>query len=186
MENEIKKKKTFPLAVVISVWIVLILVIIAIAIYIVMPTPKKTAIAAMNCLAKGESYKFSQYTANDVSYFDFVGIHIISFKVLSASSGMVKHEVNLVKYDVIDTDESFKSTKEFYSRQYPDYVVIVNTADEYVLQSPTKNIEQTILYMDVEYSDIMGNIKRVGAYVTVEPETPGKHDYIVTDITGIY
>ena len=186
MENE--KKQVKKIYVVIAVFILAVLTAVGVFVagYITTPTPKKTAIAAMNCLAKGESYKFSQYTANDVSYFDFVGIHIISFKVLSASSGMVKHEVNVVKYDVIDTDESFENTKEFYSRQYPDYVVIVDTADEYVLQSPTENIEQTLFYMDVEYSDITGDVKRVGAYVTVEPETPGKHDYVVTEITGIY
>lgn len=185
MENE--KKQVKKIYVVIAVFILAVLTAVGVFVagYITTPTPKKTALAAMECLAKGETVKFSQLTSDNLSHRDFFGIHIISYKILSESSGMVKHEVAITRYEG-STDTNWDDTKNVYRREYPDYVAVVDTANEYVLQSPTENIEQTLFYMDVEYSDITGDVKRVGAYVTVEPETPGKHDYVVTEITGIY
>lgn len=130
-----------------------------------------------------EMGNMSSYSSTDF-ILDYVGINIISYEIKSESEGKVKHKVSIEKYG--GDDEEFEFRKKINKSLYPDYDIVTDTDDLFVLQSKTENITQSIIIMDVEYSDISGETKRNSVYIVIEPKKPDSEELIVTEIVGLY
>ena len=134
--------------------------------------------------AKDMANKFMQYFKEEDFYemgnISSNGINIINYEVKSVSEGMVKHRVSVYNRN----DDNYEFNKEIEKTLYPDYEVIRDDESAFILQSKTENILQSIVIMDVEYSNLQGDVKRNSVYVVVEPKKPDSEELMVTEITG--
>lgn len=144
--------------------------------------------------AKDMANKFMQYFKEEDFYemgnissygsaeliLSYNGINIINYEVKSVSEGMVKHRVSVYNRN----DDDYEFNKKIKKTLYPDYEVIRDDESAFILQSKTENILQSIVIMDVEYSNLQGDVKRNSVYVVVEPKKPDSEELMVTEITG--
>lgn len=123
-------------------------------------------------------------TANLIN--EYVGINIINYSVKSVSDKhIIKHDIVVYNSDDATMAAIENELKKLYRETYPDYTVVKDTPEEWVLQSNEGILNEYTVIMDVEYSNIMGDTKRNSVTVTIAQDKPDSDKYIVTKIIGI-
>lgn len=117
---------------------------------------------------------------------EYAGINIINYSVKSVSNERkIKHELIVYGSDDATVNALRNEMKKTYIELYPDYSVVKDTSEEWILQSSEEILSEYTVTMDVEYSNILGDTKRNSVTVEVAQEKPDSDKYIVAKIIGI-
>lgn len=143
---------------------------------------------------KAEDYNGLQRVTSDHSvYTDFLTINVTDYSRKSVSDEYkVKHVLSVEKIkpsDSVDKDTSesiFNNLRSAYKNKYPDYEVVTDTANEFVIQSKERILSEYTVVYDVKYSNVFGNEKRNSLTLTITQKEPDSDTYLVTDAYGIY
>ncbi len=129
----------------------------------------------------------SNYYADELIY-EYVGINIIDYSVKSIDEYKVKHTIEIHKGDLLDDEaetEYFNSRKKHNTLCYPDYNVLIDDETNWVIQSEEDVLPEYIIKFDVEYSDLVGDVKRNSVALTITQKEPESDKFVVSEMIGI-
>lgn len=146
----------------------------------------------MKCL-KAEDYNgLDRVTSTHTVYSDMMTINVFDYSRKSVSDEhKVKHVISVERIkasgsnDNFSYDDMFNNQKSAYKKKYPDYEVVTDTEDEFVIQSNESVLSEYTIVYDVKYSNVFGNEKRNSLTLTVMQEKPNSDKYVVTEAFGI-
>lgn len=148
---------------------------------------KNTANDFMKYLKEESFYDLSTVSSYSiVELIDmFTGINVIEYSVKSVSDEhKTWHTCTTQRSE--DNPDWFEDDKEVFGWSYPDYEVIIDTADEYTIRSKERILSEYTVVYDVQYSNILGNEKRNSLTLVITQKEPDSDEYQVTKAYGIY
>lgn len=143
---------------------------------------------------KAEDYNgLDRVTSTHSVYSDMMPINVFDYSRKSVSDEYkVKHVITVERIKTNDPDNNFdykdmyENQKNAYKNKYPDYEIVTDTADEFVIQSKDRILNEYTVVYDVSYSNVFGNEKRSSLTLTITQKEPKSDTYLVTDVYGIY
>lgn len=115
----------------------------------------------------------------------FLGINVIEYNIKSVSDEYKTwHTCTAQRSE--DHPKWFEDDKDVLKSLYPDYEVIVDTADEYTIRSKDRILSEYTVIYDVQYSNIRGIEKRNSLTLVITQKKPDSDEYQVTKAYGIY
>lgn len=124
---------------------------------------------------------------------EFSGINVINYNRKSVSNeNKVKHIITVEKITPSDPDDDFSwedmfnSQKSAYKKKYPDYEIVIDNSNEFIMQSKDSILSEYTVVYDVQYSNIFGDEKRNSLTLTITQKEPDSDEYQVTEAYGIY